>query len=106
MGRDEARCEEARRLQAMDDAFRAGDLDALRAAVDDPGVVPDGPMPLAIGPCLVYAVYHSPLPFIRELLALGANPDRDDGDGFPPLIAALCGLRPQAGSPDERTPSK
>ena len=99
MGRDEARCEEARRLQAMDEAFRRGDLTALLAAVEDPDVVPNGPMPLAIGPCLVYAVYHSPLPFIGELLALGAAPDRDDGDGFPPLIAALCGLTPQPGAP-------
>ena len=99
MDRDDARCEEARRIEAIDAAFRAGDLHALRAAVEDPDVVPNGPMPLAIGPCLVYAVYHSPLPFIRELLALGADPDGDDGDGFPPLFAALCGLRPQPGAP-------
>ena len=99
MGRDEERCIEARRLRLIDEAFRLGDVNALRAAVEDPDVVPNGPMPLAIGPCLVYAVYHSPLPFIRELLALGADPDRDDGDGFPPLMAALGGLRPQAGAP-------
>ena len=98
MGRDEERCAEARRLQAIDEAFRLGDLSALRAAVEDPGVVPNGPMPMVIGQCLVYAVYHSPLPFIGELLALGADPDRDDGDGFPPLIAALCCLRAQPGS--------
>jgi ankyrin repeat protein len=99
MNGDEARCEEVRRIEAIDAAFRAGDLRALRARVDDPGVIPNGSMPLAIGPCLVYAVYHSPLPFIRELLALGADPDRDDGDGFPPLFAALCGLRARPGAP-------
>ena len=32
----------------------------LRAAVDDPAVVPNGRMPHAIGSCLVYAIYHSP----------------------------------------------
>ena len=40
----------------------------LRAAVDDPRSVPNGPMPLAIGHCLEYPIYHSPLPFIRTLL--------------------------------------
>ena len=99
MSGDDARCEEARRIEAIDAAFRAGDLRALRAAVEDPDVIPCGSMPLAIGPCLVYAVYHSPVPFIRELLALGADPDGDDGDGFPPIFAALCGLRPQPGGP-------
>jgi ankyrin repeat protein len=49
-------------------------------------------MPLTIGPCLVYAIYHGPLPFIRTLLAIGADPNPVVDDGFPPLIAALsCG---------------
>jgi ankyrin repeat protein len=96
---DESRCDEQRRLAAIDAAFRSGDLGALRAAVEDPSVVPNGPMPMAIGPCLVYAVYHSPLRLIRELLEHGANPDADDGDGFPPLIAAISCLRPQPGAP-------
>jgi ankyrin repeat protein len=56
-------------------------------------------MPLAIGSCLTYAVYHSPLAFIRTLLELGANPNVDDHDGFPPLIAALSCSHPQPGSP-------
>ena len=77
------------RLREMDAAFHAGDLSALRAAVEDPGVVPNGPMPPTIGNCLVYAVYHSPLPFVRELLELGADPNAKVDDGFPPLFAAL-----------------
>lgn len=99
MTNEQARCDEARRVRAIDAAFRAGDLEALRAAVDDPGVVPNGPMPMGIGPCLVYAVYHSPLRFIAELLELGAHPDRDDGDGFPPVVAAISCLRHQQGLP-------
>ncbi|MGH7313666.1 MAG: ankyrin repeat domain-containing protein [Candidatus Rokuibacteriota bacterium] len=83
----------------IDAAFRAGDLVALRSAVDDPESVPDGPMPLAIGPCLTYAIYHSPLPFIRTLLEIGADPNHDDHDGFPPLIAALSCSRSQPGAP-------
>jgi hypothetical protein len=33
--------------------------------------------------------YHSPLPFIRTLLEIGADPNLADHAGFPPLIAAL-----------------
>jgi hypothetical protein len=82
-------CGDAERVQRIDAAFRAGDLEALRAAVDDPATVPNGRMPMAIGSCLVYAIYHSPLSFIRALLEIGADPNAPADDGFPPLIAAL-----------------
>jgi len=98
MDPDSERCKEHERFQKIDEAFRRGDLAALRAAVDDPASVPNGRMPETIGPCLVYAIYHSPLDFIRVLLEIGADPDVDDGDGFPPLIAALSCLRPVPGS--------
>jgi hypothetical protein len=92
MASDEERCAKARKLQRIDDAFHAGDLEALRAAVDDPAVIPNGPMPDTIGRCLVYAIYHSPLSFIRTLLEIGADPKAPADDGFPPIIAALsCG---------------
>jgi ankyrin repeat protein len=85
-------CEEAKKYQRIDDAFKSGDLEALRAAVDDPAVIPNGQMPDVIGPCLVYAIYWSPLAFIRTLLEIGADPNAPVDDGFPPLIAALsCG---------------
>ncbi len=38
---------------------------------------------------LEHAIYHSPLPFIRALLELGAEPNYQDHAGFPSLIAAL-----------------
>ena len=78
----------------IDAAFRAGDLNALRQAVDDPDTIPNATLPIDIGTCLEYAIYHSPLPFIRQLLELGANvtPPSDEHAGFPPLLAALsCG---------------
>ena len=58
-------------------------------------------MPLAIGLCLTYAIYHSPMAFIGKLLEIGANPnpDRADHIGFPPLIAALSCSRSQPGGP-------
>ncbi len=90
---------EHEKFKKMNAAFRAGDLTALRAAVDDPDSVPNGPMPLAIGHCLEYAIYHSPLPFIRTLLEIGADPNPMDHAGFPPLVAALSCSRPQPGGP-------
>jgi uncharacterized protein len=92
------RCAEAKKFERIDAAFRRGDLDALRAAVDDPGVVPNGLMPDVIGPCLVYAIYHSPLAFIRTLLEIGADPNASVDDGFPALIAALSCTREVPGA--------
>ena len=95
----ERRCAEYRRLQRFDDAFRAGDMEALLAEIDAEET-PD--FPNGYGPwglrCSVLqnAIYHSPLPFIRQLLELGADPNYDDGDGFPSLIAALSS-KPQPG---------
>lgn len=93
---------EFERFRRIDAAFRAGDLAALRAAVEDPASIPNGPMPLAIGSCLEYAIYHSPLPFVRELLDLGANTNAEDPAGFPPLIAALS-CTPHRGDAPART---
>jgi hypothetical protein len=90
--------DEIERIQRIVDAFRQGNLEALRAAVDDPAVVPNGRMPDAIGSCLVYAIYHSPLAFIRTLLDIGADPNAPVDDGFPPLIAALSCSRSVPGA--------
>lgn len=84
MATEEERCAAAKRLQAIDDAFQKGDLDALRTAVEDVTAIPNGHMPDGIGSCLVYAIYHGPLPFIRTLLDLGADPNAPADDGFPP----------------------
>ena len=89
MATEDERCAEAKRFRRIDDAFHEGSLEALRAAVDDSAVVPNGPMPNTIGSCLVYAIYHSPLAFIRTLLEVGADPNLPAPDAFPPLIAAL-----------------
>ena len=98
MATEEERCAEARKFQRIDEAFHAGDLDALRAAIDDPALVPNGRMPDTIGSCLVYAIYHSPLAFIRTLLDIGADPNAPADDGFPPLIAALSCTRAAPGT--------
>jgi ankyrin repeat protein len=99
MESDAERCAEYEKFKKIDAAFRIGDLAALRAAVDDPDSVPNGPMPLAIGQCLEYAIYHSPLPFIRALLEIGADPNPEHHAGFPPLIAALACSSSRPGAP-------
>jgi len=89
----------AEQCRQIDAAFRNADLAALRAAVDDPDAFPNGPMPLAIGSCLEYAIYHSPVAFIRALLELGADPNPTNHAGFPPLLAALsCQHAPPGGA--------
>lgn len=98
MSKDDARRAEYRIFNKIDAAFRSGDLAALRQSAEEPYAIPNGPMPMAIGSCLEYAIYHSPLPFIRTLLEMGANPNPEDHSGFPPLIAALSCTHPHPGS--------
>jgi ankyrin repeat protein len=95
---EDARCEEQRRFIRIHDAFRAGDLEALRAALEDPDAIPNGTEPRDFAPFLVYAIAWSPLTFIRTLLELGANPNVQVNDGFPPLITALTYSRETAGA--------
>jgi ankyrin repeat protein len=95
---EDERCAEAKTHLQLSEAFRRGDLEALRAAVGDPALVPNGQMPLTIGTCLVYAIHHSPLVFIRTLLETGADPNAPVDDGFPPLIAALSCTREVRGT--------
>jgi ankyrin repeat protein len=77
-------------------AFQRGDLEALRSELGHPPEFPNSPSPsLAIGNFLEYAIYHSPLPFVRTLLELGADPNYGDHAGFPSIIAALSSQRPE-----------
>src|SRR5262249_14660254 len=90
---DEERCRDAAQYRRLHAAFLAGDVDALRRELGDPPGFPNVVAHRAMGLCLTYAIYHSPIAGVRRLLESGASPDRDDGDGFPPLIAALSCAR-------------
>ncbi len=85
------RNERHRLFKAIDDAFRAGDIEALRTALGNSPRWFDEPMPdeFGLGHPLEYAIYWSPLGFIEQLIAAGSNVNYDDDGGFPSLIAAL-----------------
>jgi ankyrin repeat protein len=89
MANERDRCAEFEEYKRIDAAFRAGDLAALRAALGNPAGFPNVRAHPAMGLCLIYAIYHSPLRLIRALLEAGADPNIDPQDGFPSLQAAL-----------------
>lgn len=80
------------RTLVIDAAFKTADVAALKRLVTDADRFPDTFADLAIGACLPYAIYHSPIALIRALLDEGANPNFDPGDGFPPAIALMSSL--------------
>ena len=77
------------RFRRLDEAFRAGDMTALQRELGSLDGFPNVMAHPAMGACLTYAIYHSPLAFVGALLDAGADPNWPDADGFPPLIAAL-----------------
>jgi len=82
---------------AIHEAFKQGNVAALRKALDNPPDFPNCSGPQTIGYVLEYAIYHSPLAFIRSLLEHGADPNYTDHAGFPSLLAALsCPERPDS----------
>ena len=80
-----------RLFRAIDNAFKDGDVDALRTALGNSPRWSEETMPaeFGLGHPLEYAIYWSPLGFIETLIALGSNVNYEDQAGFPALIAAL-----------------
>ena len=98
---DERRCSDAARFARIDAAIRSGRLHELRAALDAPADFPNTLAPPGIGNLLGYAIYHSPLDFVRELIDAGADVNYTALDGFPALIAAISAT-PCPGTTGER----
>ncbi len=92
-GRGDDRCHALRRILAVEEACRDGDLDAFRAALGNPEGFPDCMLDvafLALGERpLDIAITHAPPGFVARLLGLGADPRAPAGDGFPPLFQAI-----------------
>jgi ankyrin repeat protein len=75
---------------ATHNAYLSGDLELLKSLLGHPPDFPNCPGPPGMGRIILeYAIYWSPVRFIRALLDLGADPNYGDPAGFPSLIAAL-----------------
>ena len=80
---------------AIHDAYVSGGLEALKTLLDNPSNFPNCQGPPGVGEIILeYAIYHSPISYIRKLLELGADPNYGDHAGFPSLIATLSTDRP------------
>ena len=61
---------------ALDEAYKRGDVAAVKAALGDPPGFPNCQCPPGFSKtCLEYAIHHAPLAFIAALLDLGADPN-------------------------------
>ena len=78
---------------SLHDAYKNGDLEVLRACLGYPPDFPNNSPPAGWdSTCLDYAIYYSPLSFVRILLELGADPNYEEGS-YPSLLAALSSAR-------------
>jgi uncharacterized protein len=78
------------RYRRLDSAFRRGDLGALRGELGALEGFPNVEAHPAMGLCLTYAIYHSPLALVRALLEAGADPN---GVGVPRSVTCARGSR-------------
>ncbi|MCF8466532.1 MAG: ankyrin repeat domain-containing protein [Sneathiella sp.] len=81
-----------RRTIELDAAYRAGDLERIRHLLGDPPGFPNCIQPFELGCAgapLDYAFCWSPTSMIYELLALGADVNYSENDGFPALFTLL-----------------
>ena len=76
MATEEERCAAAKAFRRIDEAFQNGRSRSAARGRRRSGGRAERPVARAIGSCLVYAIYHSPLRFIRTLLEIGADPER------------------------------
>jgi ankyrin repeat protein len=75
---------------AIHEAYKRGDLEALKKLMGNPPDFPNTRSPGGfVDSILEYAIYHSPAAFVRTLLESGANPNYEDPAGFPSLIALI-----------------
>jgi uncharacterized protein len=79
---------------AIEAALVVGDLDALRTCFGGNSAFPNVHDPLTGTALLALAIYRSPLPMVRTLLEMGADPNYEPLDGFPAVYAALSTDRP------------
>lgn len=75
------------------ESLRKGDLDGVRLALGAPDDWANAREAYTNSNVMSLALIESPVPFVRELLALGADPNYEDLGGFPSLLNVLSGDR-------------
>ncbi len=73
-------------------AFKENDFERLRDILGHSREFPNCYLE-GFGHLLEYAIYHSSLSFINEMLDAGAEPNYEDHAGFPSIIAVLSSER-------------
>lgn len=73
-------------------AFKENNFEQLSNLLGDRQEFPNCHLE-GFGHLLEYAIYHSSLSFIQEILETGADPNYQDHAGFPSIIAALSSER-------------
>ena len=87
-------------FRAIDEAFRDGEMDALRAALGNPADFPNTRLPpeLELGEVILHhAIYFSPIAFIAALIGNGASVRYVNSENIPPLFAAILSERDERG---------
>jgi ankyrin repeat protein len=77
----------------LEEALRAGDLEAARFALGNPTDFANARDPYLNEPVLSYAIALAPLEVVRALLEAGADPNYEDLGGFPSLFGAIDARR-------------
>jgi ankyrin repeat protein len=78
-----------RRSIALERALRAGDLDGVRAALEDPARYPNAIDDYTGSAVLRLALFDAPIATVHELLVAGADPNFEALDGFPAVLLVL-----------------
>ena len=73
----------------LEQALRAGDLEAARFALGNPADFANARDAYMNSPILSYAITWAPIDLVRALLEAGADPNYEDLGGFPSLLAAI-----------------
>ena len=77
----------------LEEALRAGDLEAARFALGNPPDFANARDAYLNEPILSYAIALAPLELVRTLLEAGADPNYADLGGFPSLFTAIDARR-------------
>src|SRR5262249_32673430 len=77
----------------LEHVLRSGDVARARVALGDPPGFPSVHEPYTNSPLLALALRWAPVETVEELLELGADPNFEALDGFPPVVGVILSER-------------